>query len=103
MPSTLILELPHQVYALDPQPPTLNPESLTLRSAMPGEYAERIDNAVELMDQFSEQFHDDSAQVQLQILTGVVKLFLKRPKESGTLVKRVLGLATQVRSCWSAQ
>ena len=64
---------------------------------MSGEYAERIDNAVELMDQFSEQFHDDSAQVQLQILTGVVKLFLKRPKESGALVKRVLGLATQVR------
>ena len=35
------------------------------------------------------------SQVQLQILTAVVKLFLKRPKEAGDLVKRVLSLATQ--------
>jgi len=86
----------------NPQSPTLYPEPLTFDDSLSGEYAERIDNAVELMDQFSEQFHDDGAQVQLQILTGVVKLFLKRPKESGTLVKRVLALATQVR-LWSAR
>ena len=34
-------------------------------------------------------------QVQLQLLTAVVKLFLKRPQNSQELVQRVLTLATQ--------
>uniref|UniRef100_A0A915PPI6 AP complex subunit beta n=1 Tax=Setaria digitata TaxID=48799 RepID=A0A915PPI6_9BILA len=60
-----------------------------------GEYAERIDNADELLESFVEGFHDENTQVQLQLLTAVVKLFLKRPSETQQLVQRVLSLATQ--------
>uniref|UniRef100_A0A0R3RXU5 AP complex subunit beta n=1 Tax=Elaeophora elaphi TaxID=1147741 RepID=A0A0R3RXU5_9BILA len=60
-----------------------------------GEYAERIDNADELLESFVEGFHDENTQVQLQLLTAVVKLFLKRPSETQQLVQRVLSLTTQ--------
>ncbi|KAK9884298.1 hypothetical protein WA026_005250 [Henosepilachna vigintioctopunctata] len=60
-----------------------------------GEYAERIDNADELLDSFLEGFPDENAQVQLQLLTAVVKLFLKRPAHTQALVQHVLSLATQ--------
>lgn len=60
-----------------------------------GEYAERIDNADELLDGFLEGFQDENAQVQLQLLTAVVKLFLKRPADTQELVQHVLSLATQ--------
>ncbi|XP_017771576.1 PREDICTED: AP-1 complex subunit beta-1 [Nicrophorus vespilloides] len=60
-----------------------------------GEYAERIDNADELLDSFLEGFADENAQVQLQLLTAVVKLFLKRPAHTQALVQHVLSLATQ--------
>lgn len=36
-----------------------------------GEYAERIDNADELLESFLEGFHDESTQVNLCILSGV--------------------------------
>lgn len=35
-------------------------------------------------------------QVQLQLLTAIVKLFLKRPTDTQDLVQQVLSLATQV-------
>lgn len=35
-------------------------------------------------------------QVQLQLLTAIVKLFLKRPTSTQDLVQHVLSLATQV-------
>eukprot|EP00058_Branchiostoma_floridae_P025283 XP_002610773.1 hypothetical protein BRAFLDRAFT_126313 [Branchiostoma floridae] len=60
-----------------------------------GEYAERIDNADELLESFLEGFHDESTQVQLQLLTAIVKLFLKKPTETQELVQQVLSLATQ--------
>mgnify|MGYP002716763127 CR=1 FL=1 len=60
-----------------------------------GEYAERIDNADELLETFLEGFHDENTQVQLQLLTAIVKLFLKRPTETQELVQQVLSLATQ--------
>ncbi|XP_037068019.1 AP-1 complex subunit beta-1-like [Pollicipes pollicipes] len=60
-----------------------------------GEYAERIDNADELLDSFLEGFHDENSQVQLQLLTAIVKLFLKRPSDTQELVQQVLSLATQ--------
>lgn len=60
-----------------------------------GEYAERIDNAAELLESFMETFTEDGVQVQLQLLTAVVKLFLKRPSSAQEMVKRVLALATQ--------
>ncbi|XP_026293073.1 AP-1 complex subunit beta-1 [Frankliniella occidentalis] len=60
-----------------------------------GEYAERIDNADELLESFLEGFHDENTQVQLQLLTAIVKLFLKRPSDTQELVQQVLSLATQ--------
>lgn len=47
-----------------------------------GEYAERIDNADELLQSFLDGFHDENTQVQLQLLTAIVKLFLKRPSDT---------------------
>jgi AP-1 complex subunit beta-1 len=60
-----------------------------------GEYAERIDNADELLDSFLDSFSDETAQVQLQLLTATVKLFLKQPDTTQEMVQRVLNLATE--------
>jgi len=60
-----------------------------------GEYADRIDNAAELLDRFLEGFTDESSAVQLQLLTAVVKLFLKKPKDTQAMVQRILTKATQ--------
>ena len=77
-----------------------------------GEYAEKISNAGDILagfvDGFNEEFtqvrvpiitHNSShmltiAQTQLQIITAVVKLFLKKPDESQGLVQKVLQAAT---------
>ena len=56
-----------------------------------GEYAERIDNADELLEGFLDGFKDETNQVQLQLLTAIVKLFLKKPTETPQeLVTKVL-------------
>eukprot|EP01132_Coremiostelium_polycephalum_P010945 gene10945-13404_t len=60
-----------------------------------GEYAERIDNAHELLNSFLDGFKDENSQVQLQLLTAIVKLFLKRPKDAKQMVQTVLNLSTQ--------
>ncbi|CAM9621377.1 unnamed protein product [Chrysoparadoxa australica] len=60
-----------------------------------GEYAERIDNADEQLDHFLESFEEESAEVQLQLLTATVKLFLKQPDDTQDMVQRVLQLATE--------
>jgi AP-1 complex subunit beta-1 len=60
-----------------------------------GEYAERIDNAADLLESFLDSFADEPAAVQLQLLTATVKLFLKQPRESQDLVKQVLDAATE--------
>ena len=59
-----------------------------------GEYAARIENADELLTSFLETFHDETAQVQLQLLTATVKLFLRKPEANEALVQRVLNMAT---------
>ncbi|KGN43495.1 beta-adaptin-like protein C [Cucumis sativus] len=60
-----------------------------------GEYAERIDNADELLESFLESFPEEPAQVQLQLLTATVKLFLKKPTEGPQqMIQAVLNNAT---------
>eukprot|EP00803_Ostreobium_quekettii_P007257 evm.model.scf_2274.1 EVM.evm.TU.scf_2274.1 scf_2274:1069-15715(+) len=60
-----------------------------------GEYAERIDNADELLETFLETFPEESGMVQLQLLTATVKLFLKKPTESAQkMISLVLSAAT---------
>jgi AP-1 complex subunit beta-1 len=60
-----------------------------------GEYADRIDNADELLDSFLETFQEETSVVQLQLLTATVKLFLKMPENTQEMVQRVLNLATE--------
>ncbi|KAJ7190923.1 adaptin N terminal region-domain-containing protein [Mycena pura] len=60
-----------------------------------GEYANKIDNADELLSIFVDSFMDESHSVQLQTLTAVVKLFLKKPDSSQGVVQRVLNTATK--------
>ncbi|GAA5990292.1 hypothetical protein JCM10908_007301 [Rhodotorula pacifica] len=60
-----------------------------------GEYADKIENADELIGTFLDSYADEPVQVQLQTLTAVVKLFLHRPEQAQALVQRVLALATK--------
>jgi AP-1 complex subunit beta-1 len=60
-----------------------------------GEYAERIDNADELLESFLESFQEETSVVQLQLLTATVKLFLKQPDNTQEMVQKVLNLATE--------
>ncbi|KAF9006995.1 adaptin N terminal region-domain-containing protein [Cyathus striatus] len=60
-----------------------------------GEYANKIDNADELLGVFVDTFTEESYAVQLQTLTAVVKLFLRKPDSSQGIVQRVLNTATK--------
>ena len=65
-----------------------------------GEYADRIENADELLESFLEAFPEETSGVQLQLVTATVKLFLKRPTERvQQMIQLVLTFATQVRGC----
>eukprot|EP00761_Pharyngomonas_kirbyi_P004558 gb/GECH01004563.1/.p1 GENE.gb/GECH01004563.1/~~gb/GECH01004563.1/.p1 ORF type:complete len:1516 (+),score=434.63 gb/GECH01004563.1/:1-4548(+) len=60
-----------------------------------GEYAQHIANADELLEMFVDTFHDESTSVQLQLLTAIVKLFLKRPSDTKALLESVLKLCME--------
>ena len=60
-----------------------------------GEYSSVIDNANELLDVFIDSFHDETPTVQLEMLTAVVKLFLKQPAVGQALVTNVLTMSTE--------
>jgi len=60
-----------------------------------GEYAKKIENSGVLLKGFLENFLDESVEVQLQLLTATVKLFLHRPKNSKKMLLDVLNLATK--------
>ncbi|KAG5950265.1 AP-2 complex subunit beta [Claviceps sorghi] len=59
-----------------------------------GEYAEKISNAPQILEGFVDGFMEEFTQTQLQILTAVVKLFLKKPGNTQGLVQKVLQAAT---------
>ncbi|TQS37837.1 hypothetical protein Golomagni_01676 [Golovinomyces magnicellulatus] len=59
-----------------------------------GEYAEKISNADEILSGFVDGFMEEFTQTQLQILTAVVKLFLKKPEGHQGLVQTILQAAT---------
>ncbi|KAJ2800080.1 hypothetical protein H4R21_003314 [Coemansia helicoidea] len=60
-----------------------------------GQYADRIDNSDRVLGRFLESFLDDPAEVQLALLTAIVKLFIKRPTAGQDLVPKVLKWATE--------
>ena len=62
---------------------------------MIGEYAQRIDNANDLMEVFSDSFMDEAETVQLQMLTSAVKTFLKqKDRSSQNMVQNILTVAS---------
>ena len=60
-----------------------------------GQYAERIDNADELLQHFTETFLEDPIDVQLALLTAIIKLFLKRPTVGKELAANILKMCTE--------
>ncbi|KAJ2809110.1 hypothetical protein H4R20_000350 [Coemansia guatemalensis] len=60
-----------------------------------GQYADRIDNSDEVLGKFLETFLEDPAEVQLALLTAIVKLFIMRPTAGQDLVPKVLKWATE--------
>lgn len=60
-----------------------------------GQYADRIENSDELLEDFLNSFLDESVEVQLALLTATVKLFIKRPTAGQELVPKVLKWATE--------
>eukprot|EP00775_Hariotina_reticulata_P007152 gene7152-7367_t len=84
---SIIAQLCENLESLD------EPEAKASMIWIIGEYAERIDNADELLETFLETFPEETSMVQLQLLTATVKLFLKKPTE---IVQRMIQL---VLSC----
>ncbi|KAJ3213551.1 hypothetical protein HDU67_002761 [Dinochytrium kinnereticum] len=60
-----------------------------------GQYSDRIENANELLEQFMETFKEDAPEVQLALLSAVVKMFIKRPSAGQDLIPRILKWATE--------
>ncbi|GAA6028293.1 hypothetical protein JCM8097_006960 [Rhodosporidiobolus ruineniae] len=60
-----------------------------------GQYADRIENSDELLEDFLFTFLEEPVEVQLALLTATVKLFIKRPTAGQDLVPKVLKWATE--------
>lgn len=60
-----------------------------------GQYADRIDNADELLQDYLHTFHDEPIEVQLALLTAAVKLFIQRPTKGSEIVPKVLKWCTE--------
>lgn len=59
-----------------------------------GEYGHRIDNAIDLLQIFAENFKEEPKKVQLAILTSSVKLYLKLEDAAEELVTEIIRLST---------
>ncbi|KAI5776885.1 adaptin N terminal region-domain-containing protein [Geopyxis carbonaria] len=59
-----------------------------------GEYAEKISDANDILGNFVDGFKDEYSQVQLQLLTAVVKMYLKKP-ETQDILSQTLKIATE--------
>jgi vesicle coat complex subunit len=60
-----------------------------------GEYVDTIENADQILDEYTKGFKDEAAIVQLQLLTSCVKLFLTRPGEAREMIMDLLKVATE--------
>ena len=85
----VIADLCSQLESLD------EPGARAAMAWIVGEYADRIDNADELLEAFLDSFPEEPAPVQLALVTAAVKLFLKKPGPSSQrLIQLVLTYAT---------
>jgi AP-2 complex subunit beta-1 len=88
------------------------PEAKAAMIWIVGQYADRIENSDELLEDFAFSFKEEPAevssvslllgslliigiQVQLALLTATVKLFIRRPSAAQELLPKVLKLATE--------
>jgi AP-2 complex subunit beta-1 len=71
------------------------PEAKSAMVWIIGQYADRIENSEELLDDFLFTFLEESVEVQLSLLTATVKLFIKKPTAGQALVPKVLKWATE--------
>ncbi|KAH9854157.1 Adaptor protein complex beta subunit [Lenzites betulinus] len=73
------------------------PESKAAMIWIVGQFANRIDNADDLMEDLTYTFLEDPTEVQLALLTAAVKLFIYKPHSdtTKTLVHKVLKWATE--------
>ncbi|WVQ71823.1 hypothetical protein IAR50_001365 [Cryptococcus sp. DSM 104548] len=71
------------------------PEAKAAMIWIVGQYADRINNSEELLEDFAFGFREEPAEVQLALLTAVVKLFIRRPTAAQELLPKVLKLATE--------
>jgi AP-2 complex subunit beta-1 len=60
-----------------------------------GQYADRISNSADLLEDFLFSFKEETYEVQLALLTATVKLFIARPTKGASLVPKVLKWATE--------
>lgn len=60
-----------------------------------GQYADRIENADSLLQDYLATFHEEPVEVQLALLTATVKLFIQRPTKGSSLVPQVLKWCTE--------
>ena len=60
-----------------------------------GQYADRIDNADQLLQDFLATFHEEPVEVRLALLTATVKLFIQRPTKGSSIVPEVLKWCTE--------
>jgi AP-2 complex subunit beta-1 len=60
-----------------------------------GQYADRIENADDLLRDYLSTFHEEPIEVRLALLTATVKLFIQRPTKGSSLVPEVLKWCTE--------
>ena len=60
-----------------------------------GQYAHRIENSDQLLQDYLLTFHDENVEVQLALLTATVKLFIQRPTKGQEIVPEVLKWCTE--------
>lgn len=60
-----------------------------------GQYADRIENADDLLRDYLATFHEEPIEVRLALLTATVKLFIQRPTKGSSLVPEVLKWCTE--------
>ncbi len=70
------------------------PEAKSAMIWVIGEYADRINNAPQLLDDFLYSFADEPVSVQLALLTATIKVYIHRPTKAAEFVPRVLTFAT---------
>jgi AP-1 complex subunit beta-1 len=60
-----------------------------------GEFSEKMEKSVDILNELTDSFLNESQFVQLQLLTATVKLFLKQPDVGDQLITKVLELASE--------